>query len=164
MAVHYENLEELKERKKQLQSEIENIEDLLTFKNKKESLSVLTGGITDKYLKETEDEDGETTLSLNTQGIMKEVSDGIRHKTSPTKILGLANDTVDSGLLETAVRLGAVTMVGNYARKNLNNTNWKKKAIGLALIYIAPIALKYIREQLEEYSHKKTTSSLEKLI
>lgn len=160
----YNNLDELRAKKKMLHSEIEEIEDLLTFKDKKESLSILTGGMTDKFLKETEDEEGEKHLSINTQGIMRQVSEGIREKTSPKSILGLANDTVDSGLLETAVRLGAVTMVGNYAQKNLNNASWKKKIIGLALIYIAPIALKYVREKLEDYQHDKTTSSLKKLI
>ena len=44
------------------------------------------------------------------------------------------------------------------------NTSWKKKAIGLALIYLAPIALKYVRKKLEEYQRNRTTSSLEQLI
>jgi len=164
MSTHFKNLQELRDKKKILRSEIEELEDLLTFKDKKESLSIMTGGITDKYLKETENEDGEKNLSLNTQNIMREVSNGIREKTSAKGILGLANDSVDSGLLETAVRLGAVTMVGNFARKNLNNASWKKRLIGLAIIYVAPIALKYVREKLEDYQHTKTTSSLEKLI
>lgn len=164
MSKNYTNLQELRDKKKRLRSEIEGLEDLLTFKDKKESLSVLTGGITDKYLKETENKEGEKHLSLDTQNIMREVADGIREKTSSQGILGFANSTVDSGLLETAVRLGAVTMVGNLVRKNLNNTSWKKRIIALGVIYVAPILLKYVREKLEDYQHTKTTSSLKKLI
>ncbi|SKB66643.1 hypothetical protein SAMN05660477_00619 [Soonwooa buanensis] len=164
MSHQYNNLDELRRKKALLRDDIKNMEELLTFKNKKESLSVLTNGITDKYLKESEDDEGNQTLSLNTKNIMREVSEGIRETTSPKSLVGLANNTVDSGLLETAVRLGAVTLVGNYARKNLNNSNWNKKIIGLALVYVAPFALKFIREKLEDYQRHKTASSLEKLI
>mgnify|MGYP001002775273 CR=1 FL=1 len=157
MSHQYNNLDELRRKKALLRDDIKNMEELLTFKNKKESLSVLTNGITDKYLKESEDDEGNQTLSLNTKNIMRET-------TSPKSLVGLANNTVDSGLLETAVRLGAVTLVGNYARKNLNNSNWNKKIIGLALVYVAPFALKFIREKLEDYQRHKTASSLEKLI
>lgn len=164
MSHDYNNLEELRRKKKLLQEDVQNMESLLTFKNKKESLSVLTHGLTDKYLIENEDEEGNQKLAINTKNIMREVSQNIKETTSAKSFVGLANDTVQSGLLETAVRLGAVTLVGNYARKNLNNTNWKKKIIGLALVYVAPIALKFVREKLEDYQRNHTTKSLEKLI
>jgi hypothetical protein len=67
-------------------------------------------------------------------------------------------------MAENALKLGAVSYIGNYARKNLSNTSWKKKAIGLALIYVAPVVLKMVRERLEDYQRSRTTSSMQQLI
>jgi hypothetical protein len=46
----------------------------------------------------------------------------------------------------------------------MSSKNWKKKAIGIALIYLAPIALKYVRNKLEDYQKRKSVSSMEQLI
>ena len=48
MAYQYESLEELRRKKALLKKDISEIEELLTFENTKESLSVLTNGFTDK--------------------------------------------------------------------------------------------------------------------
>jgi hypothetical protein len=63
MATNYNNINELRSQKKLLKQEIKELEDILTFKSRKESLGVLTHGFTDKFLKETKDEDGDTSLS-----------------------------------------------------------------------------------------------------
>ncbi|WP_435523361.1 hypothetical protein [Chryseobacterium indoltheticum] len=42
-----------------MKGEIHDLEALLTFKNTKESLSAFTNGLSDQYLKEKIDEDGE---------------------------------------------------------------------------------------------------------
>jgi len=55
-------------------------------------------------------------------------------------------------------------MITHYAQKNMRNSSWKKKLIGLAIIYVAPIVLKYVRKKLDEYQRNKTASSMEKLI
>lgn len=164
MATNYTNLNELRAQKKILKQEIESLEDILTFKSKKESLSAITHGFTDKYLKETVEPDGEVKLSLDTQNIMREVADGLKDTVSKKNILNLANDSVHSGLLENTIRMGAVALVGNFAKKSIMNKNWKKKIIGLALVYLAPYALRFIRRKLDDYQKNKTTSSLEKLI
>jgi hypothetical protein len=44
------------------------------------------------------------------------------------------------------VKLGVTALVGNYAKKNMKSSNWKKKLIGAALIYLAPIALRMVRK------------------
>lgn len=164
MAVHYNNLEELRSQKRLLKKELVEMEDIITFKNKKESLGIMTNGLTDKYLKETVSETGETNLAINTENIMREISSGIKQTVSKKNIVGLANDSVKSGLLEDTLRMGAVALVGNYAKKNLMNKSWKKKLIGAALIYIAPYALRFLREKLDDYQRNKTASSMEKLI
>ena len=164
MATNYNNLDELKSQKKLLKQEIGELEDILTFKSKKESLSVMTNGLTDRFLKETEDEDGDTKLSLDTQNIMREISVGIKDSASKKNLLGLANDGVQSGLLESTIRMGAVALVGNFAKKSMMNKNWKRKILGLALVYVAPYALRFARRKMDEYQKNKTASSLEKLI
>ena len=164
MATNYNNLDELRNQKKLLKKEIGDLEDIITFKDKKESLSVLTDGLTDKYLKETYDVTGDKKLSLDTENIMREISGGIKDTVSKKNMMGLANDTVKSGLLEDAIRMGTVALVGNYAKKNMMNKSWKKKLIGAALIYVAPYALRFLRKKLDEYQRNKAASSLEKLI
>jgi len=46
----------------------------------------------------------------------------------------------------------------------MKSSNWKKKLLGAALIYVAPIALKYVRKKLENYQKTKSVSSMEQLI
>ncbi|MFC4688072.1 phosphoribosyl-ATP pyrophosphatase [Epilithonimonas pallida] len=164
MATNYNNINELRSQKKLLKQEIKELEDILTFKSKKESLGVLTHGFTDKFLKETKDEDGDTSISLDTQNIMKEISSGIKESASKKNLLGLANDSVQSGLLENTIKMGVVALVGNFAKKSVMNKNWKRKLIGLGLVYVAPYALRFIHEKLDEYQKNKTTKSMEKLI
>lgn len=165
MANKYGSLEELQRKKALLKKDIAEMEELLTFENTKESLSVLTHGFTDKYLKEEVQPDGEKKVALKTQEIIKEVSDNVKDSLlSKHSVLGFAKSSAGINIAENAVKIGIVTFVGNYAKKNLRNTSWKKKLIGLALIYLAPIILRYIRKNLEAYQKSKTTSSFEQLI
>jgi len=43
-------------------------------------------------------------------------------------------------------------------------SNWKKKILGAVLIYVAPMALKFVRKKLEAYQKTKSVSSMEQLI
>lgn len=164
MATNYTNLDELRSQKRLLKQEIGELEDILTFKSKKDSLSVMTNGLTDKFLKETENEDGEKSLALDTQNIMREISVGMKETASKRNVMNLANDSVQSGLLETTLKMGTVALVSNFAKKSVMNKSWKRKIVGLALIYVAPYALRFLRKKLDEYQRNKTASSLEKLI
>ena len=165
MSTKYNSLEELRRKKALLKKEVADLEDLLTFDNTKESLSALTHGFTDKYLQEEVDEDGETTVSLKTNEIVKEISGSIKDSIfSKSSVYGFAKSEAGVSIVENALKIGAVTFVGNYARKSLYNKSWKKKLIGLALIYLAPMALRFIRQKIDQYQKSKTTSSFEQLI
>ena len=165
MSTKYNSLEELRRKKALLKKEVSDLEDLLTFDNTKESLSVLTNGFTDKFLQQDTNLEGETTISLKTNEIVKEISGSIKDSLlSRSSVLNFAKSEGGMSIVENAMKLGAVTFVGNYARKSLYNKSWKKKLIGLALIYLAPIALRFIRKKIEDYEKSKTTSSFEQLI
>lgn len=165
MSTKYNSLEELRRKKALLKKEVSDLEDLLTFDNTKESLSALTHGFTDKFLQEDTSLDGETTVSLNTNQIVKEISGNIKDTLlSRSSVMNFAKSEGGLSIVENAMKLGVVTFVGNYVRKSLYNRSWKKKLIGLALIYLAPIALRFIRKKLEDYQKSKTTSSFEQLI
>ena len=165
MSTKYNNLKELRRKKALLKKEVSDLENLLTFDNTKESLSALTNGFTDKFLQSDTNIEGETTISLKTNEIVKEISGNIKDNfLNRNSVLNFAKSEGGISVVENALKIGAVTFVGNYARKNLHNKSWKKKLIGLALIYLAPIALRFIRKKIEEYEKSKTTSSFEQLI
>ena len=66
MANKYNSLEELRRKKHLLKMEVQDLENLLTFDDTKESLSVLTSGFTDYFIKEDIDENGEKSISFKT--------------------------------------------------------------------------------------------------
>ncbi len=164
MSYKYDNLDELRRKKELLKSEVKDLEKLISFKNPKESLSAITHGYTDQFIKEVEDQNGETSYALDSSPIVRGISNQLKSTMNKNTMMQMAQSEPGSDLIKNAVKLGAVTFVANYAQKNMKASSWKKKLIGLALIYVAPIALKYAREKLEEYSRNKTASSLEKLI
>lgn len=164
MPARYNSLKELRTKKGLLKKEVHELEDLITFENTKESLSAITNGFTDQYIQEDILEDGTSKLSLNTGNIIKEVGTKIKDNINKNSVMGLASSSAGASLAENAIKVGLVAYAGKYAKKNLASSNWKKKAIGLALIYVAPIALKYVREKLEQYQKNKAASSLEQLI
>lgn len=165
MSTKYNSLEELRRKKSLLKKEVSDLEQLLTFDNTKETLSALTHGFTDKYLQSDTNIEGETKISLKTDEIVKEIAGSVKDTLlSRSSVLNFAKSEGGLSVVENAMKIGAVTFVGNYARKSLHNKSWKKKLIGLALIYLAPIALRFIRKKIEEYEKSKTTSSFEQLI
>lgn len=165
MANKYNSLEELRTKKALLKKEISEMEDLLTFDNTKETLSALTHGFTDKYLGEELKPDGEIKTVLKTPEIVQEISNSVKDSVlNRDSVFGFAKSDAGINVIENAMKIGAVTFVGNYARKSISNTSWKKKAIGLALIYLAPIALRFIRKRLEKWQRDRATSSMRQLI
>ena len=165
MSTKYNSLEELRRKKALLKKEVDELEDLLTFDNAKESLSALTNGFTDKFLQEDTTADGESKISLNTTSIVKEISGNIKDSLlSRSSVYGFVKSDAGMSVVENALKIGAVSFVGNFARKNLYNKSWRKKLIGLALIYLAPYALRFIRKKIDLYQKSQTTSSFEQLI
>lgn len=165
MGTKYSNLEELRRKKALLKKEVSEMEDLLTFDNTKESLSAFTNGFTDQFLKEETDENGERTVAIKKEEIMRRISTGVKEQLlSRNAVLGFADTAAKSGAVEDALKLGVVALVGNYARKSLRSTSWKNKLIGAALIYLAPFVLRFVRRKLEEYQKNRSVSSMEQLI
>lgn len=165
MSTKYNSLEELRRKKALLKNEVSEMEDLLTFDNAKESLSAFTNGFTDDFLKEERDEEGNTKVKLNTETIMKKISSGVKEQViSRNAVLGLANSAVKGGAMDDFLSLGAVALVGGIARNKMKSSNWKQKIIGLALIYLAPMALRFVRRKLEEYQKNRSVTSMEQLI
>ena len=165
MGRNYESLEELKRKKKLLKSEITDLEALLTFKNTKESLSAFTNGLSDQYLKEKIDEDGEETTVIRKDVIAKQITSEVKDLLlSKNTAMGIAGSAFKGDAMDTVIKLAVTAFVANYAKKNMKSPNWKKNILGAALIYVAPMALKFIRTKLEAYQKTKSVSSMEQLI
>jgi len=165
MGRKYDSLEELKRKKNLLKSEIKELESLLTFKNTKESLSAFTNGLTDQYLQEKVDKDGEETTVLRKDVIAKQITSEMKDLfISKNTAIGLASSALKGSALDNMIKLAATALVANYAKKNMTSSSWKKKIIGAALIYLAPYALKFVRKKLENYQKTKSVSSMEQLI
>lgn len=165
MGTKYNSLEELRRKKELLKREVSDIQDLITFDNTKESLSALTHGFTDKYLQEDASLDGGSSISLNKSEIVKEISNHVKDSFfNKNAVLGFAKSDAGLNIFQNTLKIGAVTFIGNFARKSIQNKSWKKKLIGLALIYLAPFALRFIKKKIDEYQKSQTTSSFEQLI
>jgi hypothetical protein len=159
------SLEELRRKKNSLKTEVQDLEHLISFDNAKESLSAFTNGYSDKFLKEDLDKEGQPTIRLKTDAIVKEVSSELRGKIiGKNAIMGIASSVSKNGIAEEAVKLAITAMIGSYANKNLKNANWKKRAIGLALVYVAPIAIRMAIKKMEQFQKHKSVSSMEQLI
>lgn len=165
------NLEDLKKRKEVLKQNISEIEEKLSFSNPKESLSAITNGLSDQFLVDRIDEEGNHKMALKTSEILSFATGGATDNFLKTKVneygeekIGINTQNLFGSVAENALKLGATTLVSNYAKKNMANANWKKKVLGIAIIYVAPFALKYLREQLDNYQQKETLKSLEKII
>lgn len=164
MSNKYNDLEELRRKKEMLQNEIDDMEHLLKFENKKESLSALTHGFTDQFVEQKIDENGEDHLTVKTGEIAKKVGEAVTRKTEEKSIINFNNAGLSENALETAIRLAGVLLAGNIAKNNLRKKSWKNRLFGLAMVYLLPTAIKFASEKLEEYQRKKSISSLEKLI
>lgn len=160
----YNSLEELRRKKKLLKQEVQDMEHLLTFEDKKESLSALTNGFTDRFLEEKIDEDGDKKLAIKTGEIVKKVGQTLTAKSESNSIIQFNNEGLKENAAKNVVRLGSVALAGGIAKKYMNKSGWKNKLIGLALIYLLPVALRFISEKLEEFQKRKSISSMEKLI
>jgi len=165
MGRNYDSLKELRIKKNLLKGEINDLENLLTFKNTKESLSAFTNGLTDQYLQEKVDEDGDEKIVLRKDVIAKQLTSEVKDMfVNRNTAMGIASSALKGNAMDSLIKLGITALVGNYAKKNMSSSNWKKKLLGAALIYVAPIALKFVRKKLESYQKNKSVSSLEQLI
>jgi hypothetical protein len=165
MANKYNSLEELRRKKNLLKKEVQDLENLLTFDNKKESLSVLTRGFSDRFIKEEVDEYGEKSVSFKTKNIVDFLANEVKNTfTKKDNLLNFTTGELGTSLAENAIKIAIAGFIGNYAKKSLTNTDWKKKLIGFALIYLVPSTLRFIRKKLQEFQKNGRVSSMEQLI
>lgn len=164
MANKYNSLEDFRKRKEALKTEITDLENILTFDNAKESLSAFTGGFTDPFLKEEVDENGETSVSFDSKNIIQSLTGEVKKKINKNSMRDAAKSDIGSSIVENAIKLAIVAFVTNYTKKSLYNANWKKKLIGLAIVYVAPYFLRMIRAKLENFQKNRSFTSMEQLI
>lgn len=160
----YSSLDELRRKKKLLQQDVKEMESILKFEDKKESLSAFTNGFTDRFLEQKVDEEGVTQLAVRTGEVAKAIGDTLKSKQENKSIIQFNNDGLKENAVSNVLRLGSVALAGGIAKKNLNKPGWKNKVIGLAMIYLLPVALRFISKKLEEFQKRKSISSMEKLI
>ncbi len=158
------SISELRARKLALKQEVKDLEELITFEHPKESLSLLTGGATDGFLTEKTTEDGRNKLALKTAPLIKSIGNSIMGRNPNHALFALDHSGSTSNLVETSFRLGSVALMGGLVKSTLKGKGWKNKVLGLALVYVLPVALKFLRQKLENYSRNKSISSIEKLI
>lgn len=165
MEKSYRNLDELRLQKELLKKEVAEMEDIMKFKNTTKSLSQLTNGFSDHYIEEKMDKDGQPKMALKKEAIIKTFSSNVRNKmANRDAVVGITNKAMNAGVMEDVIQLGASTLLAGVAKKQLNSSNWKKKALGYAIIYLAPYAIKMMAKKGAEYRKKKSISSMEKLI
>ncbi|MDD1524020.1 hypothetical protein CYV15_01800 [Riemerella anatipestifer] len=168
MGTKYRSLSELRAQKSLLKNEISDMEKVITFKNPKSSLSLITKGFTDKFIEEKSNKGGTNKISINTGNIVKEVTKEIKNRVSnrnsDSSLLTLKNEGLAESVVDGFLKVGLVGTVSNYAKKNLKNPNWKKRAIGLLLVYVAPLVIRQLRTFLDDYQRKQTAKSINRLI
>lgn len=150
------NLNELRKRKEFLEKELDNMEEIMAFSDKKKSLGFFTNGFTDRFL----DRNNDSKVSLKTAEIAKYIGQLIQKK--------MHNNIDNTGLqgyaLENVLKAGGIALMGNLAKKTLQKGGWQNKLLGTAMVYLLPITIKFIGEKIDDYQRKKSFSSLEKLI
>ncbi|WP_161532010.1 hypothetical protein [Riemerella anatipestifer] len=168
MGTKYRSLSELRAQKSLLKNEISDMEKVITFKKPKSSLSLITKGFTDKFIEEKSNESGANKISINTGNIVKEVTKEIKNRVSnrnsDSSLLTLKNEGLGESVVDGFLKVGLVGTVSNYAKNNLKNPNWKKRAIGLFLVYVAPLVIRQLRTFLDDYQRKQTAKSINRLI
>lgn len=129
------NINDLKERKKILQAEISEMESVLSFKNPRKSVGIMTHGFTEKYL------------------------DKIKNLQMGNKVLPVIGD-----LLGTSMKLGSAAVFKKVAKKSIHSPLVKKVLVGAGGLVLAVLLAKKAKDKLKEYQQKETAKSLSKLI
>ena len=158
------NLEKLRQKKEALKKEVSEIESIIKFEDKKKSLSYFTNGFTDRFLEQETTSTGESQLSIKTAEVAKSIGQSVIHQAENKSIINFNNNGLTENLLENALKIGGIALAGNLAKNQLQKRGWKGKILGTAMVYLLPIATKFISEKIENYQKKKSISSLEKLI
>ncbi|NAW51133.1 hypothetical protein GNY06_07010 [Elizabethkingia argentiflava] len=136
MGTRYNSLAELIKKKDIVKEEVKDMEKILRFENIKKSLSVLTNGATDQFIKE------KSPLYHSEE-----------NKDRTGRLLNKKN--ANNSAIENALHFSSLAFVLNLAKKNLNHSNWKKKVLGILIVYGAPILLRKVSSMIEEWQEKE---------
>ena len=165
MAAKYHSIDEIRRAKIALKAEIERQERLLTFQNGKQSLSVLTSGITDRYLNNAPDDDGGVKTVVNKDAIIHDMKDSMKKKVLNRNLfVQLTASAFKGESIEGLVKMGVILGTAALAKKKMKSKSWKDKLLGAALIYLAPTAVRFVQKKLDEIQKQKSINSLEKII
>lgn len=129
------SFQDLKNKKKQLKTEISEIESILSFKNPRESFGVITDGLSEKYF------------------------GSILGSKIGENIVPLAGN-----LLGNSIKLGSLKILNDIAKKSIKSSFVKKGLIGLGAIAVASVVLKRAKRRVDQYQQRETIKSLNKLI
>lgn len=130
------SFQDLKNKKKQLKSEISEIESILKFKNPRKSFGVMVDGISKGYFGSILD----SKLIMGT-------------------ILPIAGN-----LLGNSIKSGSMKMLNNIAKKTFKSSFIKKGLIGLGAIAVASVVLKRAKRKVDQYQQRETIKSINNLI
>lgn len=133
--MNIKNFQDLQDKKKQLKSEISEIESILKFKNPRKSFGAMTDGISEKYF-------GSILNSKLIENFLP----------------------VAGNLLGNSVKLGSLKILSSIAKKTVKSSFIKKGLIGIGTIAIASILLKRAKRKVDQYQQRETIKSINNLI
>lgn len=155
------NLADLKKRKEMLKKDISDIEDTISFKDPKKSLSTITNCFTDQFISDEYNLRGEYKKGLKWDKIFSYITGGASERFINTKLneygerkLGINTKNVTGSIAENAIKIGISSLMATFVKKYLYHKKWNKKLIGLALVYLAPFLLDFAKEKLEKSQNK----------
>lgn len=159
------NLADLQQRKQMLKKDISELEDTFRFKDPRKSLSKLSNGFTDQFVYDNFNSRGEHKTGLKFDKILSYLTGGTSESFIKAKIneygerkLGIDTQKVVGSITKNAFQVGVASLVATFAKKYLYHKKWKKKAIGIAVVYALPFALDFLKNKLDGYLKKNPKS------
>ena len=156
------NLADLHNRKEMLRKDISEIEDTLRFKNPKKSLSKLSNGFTDQFVSDEFNYRGEHKTGLKWDKLFSYIKGGASERFFTSKLnefgerkLGINTKNVAGSITENALKIGISSLMATFTKKYLYHKKWKKKVIGLSIVYLSPFILDFVKEKLKALQDSK---------
>ena len=157
------NLADLQKRKEMLRKDISEIEDTIRFKDPKKSLSKLTNGFTDQFVSDEFNYRGEHKTGLKWDKVFSYITGGTSERFLTSKLneygekkLGINTKNIAGSITENALKIGISSLMATLTKKYLFHKKWKKKIIGLAIVYLSPFILDFAKEKLKALQDSKS--------
>ncbi len=165
MSVKVSSLEEIQIKKGLIKSDLKGMEQILTFKEPKASLSVMTHGKSDKYIVEKRDVSGEQKTVINKDFILSNLSNYFKNvfiNKSPYR--KVTETALKTGMVDNALHVGLVAVIASTARKNIQDKKVTNKILGFALLLLAPKLIKIAENKINELQAQQSIGSMKRLI